>query len=113
MATSQNSQTSTGVAAGATGSASGPRLRCIEKWSNGFYGTYRGHTVAIERDYRDDPWTFLVVGPDGIRAADGVMRERTTLREAIIYAVTGACLWPNSELSDSASEGPRSGPKRV
>lgn len=78
---------------------SGPRLRCIEKWSNGFYGTYRGHTVTIERDYRDDPWTFLVVGPDGIRCADGVMRERTTLREAIIYAVTGAQLWPNTEVS--------------
>lgn len=77
-------------------SASGPRLRCTEKWENGFYGTYRGHQVAIERDSRKDPWKFLVICPDGTRAADGMMRERTTMREAIIYALRGALLWPNS-----------------
>lgn len=72
----------------------GPRLRCTEKWPNGFYGTYRGHQVAIERDHKSRPWTFLVVCPDGTRAADGVMREQTTMREAIIYALRGALLWP-------------------
>lgn len=80
-----------------SGSA-GPRLRCTEKWENGFYGTYRKHQVAIERDDKSRPWTFLVIGPDGIRAADGVMRERTTMREAIIYALRGALLWPNTKV---------------
>jgi hypothetical protein len=91
----------------ATGSASGPRLRCSEKWANGFYGTYRGHQVAIERDSRNDPWTFLVVCPDGTYAADGVMRERTTMREAIIYALRGALLWPNIAAQPTARTEPR------
>ena len=72
----------------------GPRLRCTEKWPNGFYGTYRGHQVAIERDHKSRPWAFLVICPDGTHAADGVMREQTTMREAIIYALRGALLWP-------------------
>lgn len=81
----------------ALGSASGPRLRCDERSANLFYGRYKGHTVALERDSRNDPWTFLVVCPDGTRAADGKMRERTTMREAIIYALRGALLWPNAQ----------------
>lgn len=74
--------------------SNGPRLRCTEKWNNGFYGTYRGHQITIERDSPTDRWAFLVVCPDGTLAADGVMRERATMREAIIYAVRGALLWP-------------------
>ena len=73
---------------------SGPRLRCDERSASHFYGKYKGHLVTIERDHRSRPWTFLVVCPDGTRAADGEMRERTTMREAIVYALRGALLWP-------------------
>lgn len=79
---------------------SGPRLRCTDDGPNCFYVTYRGHQVAVERDHRSSPWSFLVVCPDGIRAADGVMREPATKREAIIHALSGALLWtPKQRLS--------------
>lgn len=91
-------------APGVKAKTGGPRLRCTEKWENGFYGTYRGHQVTIERDHKSRPWTFLVVCPDGTRAADGVMRERTTMREAIIYALSGALLWPQPRPGLGAGE---------
>lgn len=72
---------------------SAPRLRCHERTRDTFYGSYKGHEVGIERDSRADRWTFLVIGPDGIRAADGITRDRCTMREAIVHALTGAQLY--------------------
>ena len=75
-------------------SASGPRLRCIERSPRLFYGRYKGHEVGVERDHKGR-WCFLVICPDGTRAADGITREPCSQREAIIYALRGALLWPN------------------
>ncbi len=72
---------------------SAPRLRCHERSARLFYGRYKGHEVGVERDHKGR-WTFLVIGPDGTRAADGITREPCTMREAIIYALKGALLFP-------------------
>jgi hypothetical protein len=73
----------------------GPRLRWRVSTRNHYEGDYKKHRVTVWRNSERRPWHFLVTGPDGIHAADGQMRERTTRREAIIYAVRGALLWPN------------------
>lgn len=79
------------------GSASGPRLRCDERSGNHFYGWYRGHQVAIERDDPSRAFAFLVIEPDGTRAADGIADKGLTMREVIIHALEGALLWPNAK----------------
>jgi hypothetical protein len=85
-----------GVASG------GPRLRRTEKWENGFYGTYRGHQIAIERDHPSRAFAYLVICPDGTRAADGIADKGMTMREVIVHALTGALLWPNKQVSRGA-----------
>lgn len=87
--------------AGAEGSASGPRLRCDERSANHFYGRYRGHTVAVERDHPSRAFAFLVVCPDGTRAADGIANKGMTMREVIVHALTGALLWPKRSGSET------------
>lgn len=74
----------------------GPRLRCEERSSNHFYGTYKGHSVGVERDRPGERWGFRVIAKDGMRSADGVRAGDETMREVIIYALTGAELWPNN-----------------
>lgn len=85
-----------GFTAPAGSASGGPRLRWRVCTRNQYVGDYRNHTVEVWRDSPRKPWHFIVTGPDGIRAADGQMRECTTQREAIIYAVRGAMLWPNT-----------------
>ena len=84
-----------GALALATCSASGPRLRCDERSANHFYGRYKGYAVAVERDHPSRAFAFLVVCPDGTRAADGIADKGMTMREVIVHALTGALLWPN------------------
>lgn len=86
------------VAAGpipASDSALDLRLRCDERSANRFYGRYKGHLVQVERDHPGRAFAFLVVHPDGTRAADGIADKGMTMREVIIHAITGALLLPN------------------
>ena len=76
--------------------SSGPRLRCLAKDSNQFYGMYRGCQVSILRDHKSRPWTFLISSPEGYALADGYTKEPMNMREAIVHAVTAAGLWHNS-----------------
>lgn len=76
-----------------TASKEGPRLRCDERSANHFYGRYRGHVVAVERDHPSRAFAFLVVCPDGSRAADGIADKGMTMREVVIHALKGALLW--------------------
>lgn len=69
-----------------------PRLRCHEKWSNGFYGTYKGHTVRLERDSKDRPWAVLVSDSGGFLCVDGYTKGPMELRDAISFALRGAGL---------------------
>jgi len=69
-----------------------PRLRCHEQWSNGFYGTCKGHTVRLERDSKTGPWSFLVSDSGGFACADGYTKGQMELREAILFALKGAGL---------------------
>jgi hypothetical protein len=92
----KNTKTDTRPAdsAAATGcAATGPRLRCLAKDQNCFYGMYKGCTVSILRDHKSRPWTFLVSATNGRTLADGFTKEPMTLREAIVHAVKGAGLW--------------------
>lgn len=57
----------------------------------------------MERDHPSRAFSYLVVGPDGIRAADGIADKGMELREVIIHAVTGALLWPNAAMSHAGN----------
>jgi hypothetical protein len=81
--------------------SSRPRLRCTEKWSNGFYITYKGHRAVIERDSDKSPWAFLVMAPDGGILADGYTKRPMSMQEAIIHALTSACLLHNANVKAS------------
>ena len=70
-----------------------PRLRCKEKWSNGFYGTYKGHTICMERESKDRPWAVLVVDSKGVPCVDGYTKGPMELKDAIAFALKGAGLY--------------------
>lgn len=72
-----------------------PRVRCISKSRNTFHGTYRRHTIELDRKSRREEWYVRVWGEDGIYAADGYWRDShgKTIREAILHALEGSLLW--------------------
>lgn len=76
---------------------SAPRLRCREKSNTTFYGTYKGHSVTLERDHETYPWAFLIVAPDGGVLADGYTKGPCMMQEAILYALKASTLWSGSQ----------------
>ena len=75
--------------------SSSPRLRCREKWQNGFYGSYKGNDVILERDHKNTAWAFTITASSGSYLADGYTKEPMEMREAILYALKAAGLWQN------------------
>lgn len=75
-----------------------PRVRCQSKSPNHFFGFYKGHTLDIRRENRNDPWYISVSGEDGY-LYDGWWTEPeqeyriATRREAIVEALKGSRLW--------------------
>jgi len=80
----------------------GPRVRTVSRSRHEFEGTYKGHTIYIRREHRNDPWYITVQDFGGSYAYDGWWTEPrdedrvATLREAIVEACKGALLWPNA-----------------
>jgi hypothetical protein len=70
-----------------------PRLRYFHKWHNGFYGSYKKHKIALERDHPNQPWAFLVSDSAGCYLADGYTKTAMELREAIVYVLKQAHLY--------------------
>jgi hypothetical protein len=59
-----------------------------------FYGKYRGHQIAIERDGEKTDWYIIVTAPDGTRAYDGWWRggRGKPVELAILNALEGSLL---------------------
>lgn len=79
----------------AVGSSSGPTLHSDERSVSHFCGRYKGHLIQVERDHPTQAFAFLVVRPDGTRAADGIADKDMTMREVVVHALTGALLLPS------------------
>lgn len=69
-----------------------PGLSIAEQWSNGFYGSYKQHSIIIERDHPGRVWYIQVTAPTGLMTYDGYWphSEGTDLRDAIMEALKGS-----------------------
>ncbi len=70
-------------------------MRIIEQGRGFFYGTHKGHTIQIDKDWDDDRRRFYIIvkAPCGMSAYDGWAPEAvTTMRAAKREAIRGACI---------------------
>ena len=75
-----------------------PRVRKSWECSTEGHYTYKGRAIGIARDSKNDDWYIIVTAPCGMRDYDGWWRNSSgkTHREAVLEALRGAMLWPNT-----------------
>lgn len=76
----------------------GPRVRTIREDERSGCYRYKGHDIEIDYDQQHDGWYIVVMAPNGMRDYDGWWRNSSgkTHREAVLEALDGAMLWPNT-----------------
>lgn len=75
-----------------------PRVRTVFQDDDSGHYRYRRHEVEISYEQPRDCWYIVVTAPNGVRAYDGwwYAGSGKTHREALMEALNGAMLWPNT-----------------
>lgn len=79
----------------------GPRVRTVYQDEDSGHYRYKGREIEISYEQPRDCWYIVITAPNGIRDYDGWWRDSSgkTHREAILEALRGAMLWPNTTMT--------------